>query len=93
MRRAAGKYVQPIHLDQVKTYAVGIGPSKASVNKVLVAAAHARCLEVHPYTVNDTSEMAALLRLGVDGMFTNYLDRLTPLLVHSRCWQCRQRIE
>jgi glycerophosphoryl diester phosphodiesterase len=67
-------------LDQVKTYAVGIGPSKASVDAALVDAAHARCLDVHPYTVNETSEMAALLAMGVDGMFTNFLDRLTALL-------------
>jgi glycerophosphoryl diester phosphodiesterase len=67
-------------LDDVKTYAVGIGPSKGSVDAALIDAAHARCLDVHPYTVNDSAEMAALLALGVDGMFTNNLDRLTALL-------------
>ena len=67
-------------LDQVKIYAVGIGPSKASVDAALVDAAHARCLDVHPYTVNETSEMAALIAIGVDGMFTNFLDRLNALL-------------
>ncbi|HEY9227341.1 MAG TPA: glycerophosphodiester phosphodiesterase [Gemmatimonadaceae bacterium] len=67
-------------LDQVKTYAVGIGPSKGSVDAALVEAAHARCLDVHPYTVNVATEMAALLALGVDGMFTNNLDRLNALL-------------
>jgi glycerophosphoryl diester phosphodiesterase len=67
-------------LDQVKTYAVGIGPSGASVDAALVSAAHARCLDVHPYTINETSQMAALIAAGVDGMFTNFPDRLTALL-------------
>jgi glycerophosphoryl diester phosphodiesterase len=32
------------------------GPSKGSVDAALVQAAHERCLEVHPYTVNEVSE-------------------------------------
>jgi glycerophosphoryl diester phosphodiesterase len=71
-------------LDQAKTYAVGIGPSGASVNAALVSAAHARCLDVHPYTINDPSQMAGLIALGVDGMFTNFPDRLTALLGASQ---------
>jgi glycerophosphoryl diester phosphodiesterase len=67
-------------LDQVKTYAVGIGPSQGSVDAALVAAAHARCLDIHPYTVNDPTAMANLVALGVDGMFTNFPDRLNTLL-------------
>jgi hypothetical protein len=30
--------------------------------------------------VNDAAEMASLIALGVDGMFTNFLDRLTAVL-------------
>jgi hypothetical protein len=45
-----------------------------------VAAAHARCLDVHPYTVNEKQEMRALTSLGVDGMFTNFPDRLDQVL-------------
>jgi len=67
-------------LDAVKRSAVGIGPSKGSVDPALVDAAHARCLAVHPYTVNEPNEMAALLAIGVDGMFTNFPDRLTLAL-------------
>ena len=67
-------------LDLVRTYAVGIGPSKTDVDAALVEAAHARCLDVHPYTVNETAEMRALLSLGVDGMFTNFPDRLEAVL-------------
>ena len=64
----------------VRTYAVGIGPSKTDVDAALVEAAHARCLDIHPYTVNETAEMQALISLGVDGMFTNFPDRLDALL-------------
>ena len=67
-------------LDLVKTYAVGIGPSKDDVDAALVDAAHARCLDVHPYTVNEKREMRALISIGVDGMFTNFPDRLDAVL-------------
>jgi len=77
-------------LDSVKTYAMGIGPSKGSVDAALVNAAHERCLVVHPYTVNETSEMAALIAMGVDGVFTNFLDRLTGL-VSSESGRGKQR--
>ena len=66
-------------LDAVSGYAVGIGPNAGAVDGALVAAAHARCLEVHPYTVNETADLQALIALGVDGMFTNFPDRLTAL--------------
>ena len=59
-------------LEQVAGYAVGIGPSKDDVDAALVAAARARCLAVHPYTVNERAEMARLVALGVDGMFTDF---------------------
>lgn len=67
-------------LDAARAYAVGIGPSKADVDAPLVEAAHARCLDVHPYTVNETAEMRALIGVGVDGMFTNFPDRLEDVL-------------
>lgn len=67
-------------LDATRTYAVGIGPSKNDVDAALVEAAHARCLDIHPYTVNETPEMQKLVALGVDGMFTNFPDRLETVL-------------
>ncbi len=67
-------------LDATRTYAIGIGPSKNDVDAALVEAAHARCLDVHPYTVNETPEMEQLIALGVDGMFTNFPDRLEEIL-------------
>jgi glycerophosphoryl diester phosphodiesterase len=67
-------------LESASTYAVGIGPYKKDVDAELVAAAHELCLAVHPYTVNTEEEMQSLITLGVDGMFTNFPDRLDGVL-------------
>jgi glycerophosphoryl diester phosphodiesterase len=67
-------------LADIHGYAAGIGPARTSVDQALVDAAHAHGLVVHPYTVNDESEMRRLIALGVDGMFTDFPDRLNRLL-------------
>ncbi|MFP3900794.1 MAG: glycerophosphodiester phosphodiesterase [Acidimicrobiia bacterium] len=71
-----GAPVDEAQLDDIAGYAVAIGPASGSVDGDLVEAAHARCLAVHPYTVDDPDEMVRLLEAGVDGMFTNVPDRL-----------------
>jgi glycerophosphoryl diester phosphodiesterase len=63
-------------LDDAAKLAIGIGPSSANVDAALVDAAHERCLDVHPYTVDDPAAMSTLLAAGVDGMFTNAPDVL-----------------
>jgi glycerophosphoryl diester phosphodiesterase len=50
------------------------------VDESLVDAAHQHGLVVHPYTVNEEPELQRLVALGVDGMFTDYPDRLIRLL-------------
>lgn len=67
-------------LAAARAYVVGIGPSKSDVDAELVSAAHELCLDVHSYTVNETAEMENLISLGVDGMFTNFPDRLEQVL-------------
>jgi glycerophosphoryl diester phosphodiesterase len=67
-------------LADIHTYAVGIGPARTSVDQALVDAAHDHGLVVHPYTVNEEAEMRRLIALGVDGMFTDFPDRLNHLL-------------
>ncbi len=67
-------------LPVVRDYAVGIGPARTSVDESLVDAAHQHGLVVHPYTVNEEPELQRLVALGVDGMFTDYPDRLIRLL-------------
>ena len=46
----------------------------------LVDRAHEVGLQVIPYVVDDPPTMAALVRLGVDGLITNYPDRLRAVL-------------
>ena len=45
-----------------------------------MVATHDRCLDIHPYTVNEKQEMRALISIGVDGMLTNFPDRLDEVL-------------
>ena len=67
-------------MDTTAEYANGVGPNRLDVDSAFVAAAHARCLVVHPYTVNSEEEMKRLARAGVDGMFTDYPDVLRKVL-------------
>ena len=45
-----------------------------------VDAAHNRNLEVHAWTINDEADMERMIALGVDGIITDYPDRLLALL-------------
>ncbi len=45
-----------------------------------VQAAHHHDMAVHVWTVNETAEMQRLIQLGVDGIMTDYPDRLLRLL-------------
>jgi glycerophosphoryl diester phosphodiesterase len=49
----------------------------------LVADAHARGIAVHIWTVNDIADMHRLLDWGVDGLISDYPDRLAQVL-HER---------
>ncbi len=67
-------------LAQAGDYAVGVGPSMDDVDRGLVEAAHAECLAVHPYTLLEKPDMREMIDLGVDGMFTDFPNRLEGVL-------------
>lgn len=46
----------------------------------MVAAAHARGLKVVPWTCDDPATMEALIDMGVDGIITDYPDRLRSIM-------------
>ncbi len=50
------------------------------VNQDFIEAAHKQNIQVHVWTINDADEMRRLLDLGVDGIMTDYPDRLLDLL-------------
>jgi glycerophosphoryl diester phosphodiesterase len=66
-------------LDEIASYAVGVGPLPLSLT-TLVPAAHARCLSVHPWTIDQPALMTTLVAQGVDGLFTNMPDKLDGVL-------------
>ena len=49
-----------------------------------LAAAHALGLKVLPWTVNDRTDMTRLIDLGVDGIITDYPDRLRAVLADKK---------
>jgi glycerophosphoryl diester phosphodiesterase len=61
---------------QVPEYAGG----RQVVTREFVDAAHQRHLEVHVWTINDEAAMRRMLDLGVDGIITDFPDRLIALL-------------
>lgn len=76
VERGAGARAIEAALPRIAAYAVGIGPHHSDVDAALVAAARAHCLAVHPWTVNEPADVVRMEAAGVNGMFTDYADRL-----------------
>ena len=96
-------------LDYVASYAQGIGPyipqiylgktsSGAPRLSDLVALAHARGLQVHPYTfrrdelpegITNFKELLDIFirQVGVDGLFTDFPDVVVDSLQHAAIWR------
>ncbi len=54
------------------------------VNEQLVEDAHRLGIQVIPWTVNEKKDMTLLMRIGVDGIITDYPDRLADLVKNNR---------
>lgn len=63
---------------------LAVGDGLPIVTRGFVEAAHERNLQVHPWTINDESEMRRLLDIGVDGIITDRPDVLLDIL-RGRC--------
>jgi glycerophosphoryl diester phosphodiesterase len=50
------------------------------ISSTLLTQSHGQGFKVFCYTVNNAQEMRRFLKLGVDGLYTNYPDRLAKLL-------------
>jgi glycerophosphoryl diester phosphodiesterase len=54
-------------------------PSYSLVTKKMVKQCHEKGIKIVPWTVNETSNMLKLMKLGVDGIITDYPNRI-PIL-------------
>ncbi len=71
-----GAYSPPMQALQVPTRT----GSMRLLTRDFLRAAHGRNLRVHAWTVNAEEEMRSLIDLGVDGIMTDYPDRLLKIL-------------
>ena len=63
-------------LSAQRVRASAVNPAARFVTKKFVENAHKRGLRVFPYTVNTPAEIARLRHLGVDGVFTDFPERV-----------------
>lgn len=56
------------------------------VDRAFVEAAHAHGVHVHVWTIDDPSDMHALLDLGVDGVMTDRPDVLKDVMIERGVW-------
>ena len=73
-------YGPPCHALQIPEYSSGMHV----LTKRFLRTAHSRNLKVHVWTVNEVEDMKRLLNLGVDGIITDYPDRLISVLTDMR---------
>lgn len=57
-----------------------LSPEQKIVTADMVSAAHKNHVQVIPWTVNDADKMKAMIELKVDGMISDYPDRLVKLV-------------
>jgi glycerophosphoryl diester phosphodiesterase len=69
-------YGPPAEAAQVPEYRSGLHV----LTRRFIDAAHNRNLEVHAWTINEEDDMQRMISLGVDGIITDYPDRLLTLL-------------
>ena len=73
-------YGPPCHALQIPEYSSGMHV----LTKRFLRTAHSHNLKVHVWTVNEVEDMKRLLNLGVDGIITDYPDRLISVLSDMR---------
>ncbi|MDA2237513.1 glycerophosphodiester phosphodiesterase [Bacillus cereus group sp. Bc222] len=69
-----------LEIKRYKTYCIGLGMNYKYIDSTYVKKIKKHGLEVHPFTVDNEQDMKRLLLWGVNGIFTNYPDRLHSLL-------------
>nr|WP_163501274.1 glycerophosphodiester phosphodiesterase [Halomonas socia] len=78
--------IEDADFEAIRDYAVGIGTNLTYedelqvIDAAFVEQAQANDLLVHVYTINEADDMQLLLDWGVDGIFTDFPDRLNALV-------------
>ncbi|TGK09672.1 glycerophosphodiester phosphodiesterase [Leptospira selangorensis] len=81
MKFGFGNSRRELVLNQTKELKADIiSPYFLYVTDEFVSKAHSLGIKVIPWTVNDTKEMERLIEAGVDGIITDYPDRLNSVL-------------
>jgi len=68
------------HPDAETVQVPGYRNGRLLLNRRVISSVHAHHMEVYAWTINDVKEMETLLQLGVNGIITDYPDRLLDLL-------------
>lgn len=56
--------------------AFSVHPSSECIDQQFIDDAHARCLRIYVYGVNHIEDIARMYKMGADGVFTNYPERV-----------------
>ena len=75
----AGSYSPPGQAVQVPEYRSGLHV----LTDGFVKDSQKRNMDVHAWTINEVEDMQRMIDLGVDGIITDYPDRLLPVLSRS----------
>jgi len=73
-------YISNATLKEIKEYAVGVSPNFQRVGPAYIEKVKEAGLLVFPYTVNYQINMEKAVRWGVDGLHTDYPDRLSEVI-------------
>ncbi|MFC3884889.1 glycerophosphodiester phosphodiesterase [Bacillus songklensis] len=72
--------ISDVELEDIKQYAIGVGPNFAKIDQAYVQKVRDHHLLIHPYTINEKEEMRKALEWGVTGVFTNFPDRFNEVI-------------
>lgn len=65
-------------------------PYYYAVSEEIIREAHSEGLLVNTFTVNDPLTMRRLVLMGVDGIITNYPDRLRSVIAEVKMTECNE---
>jgi glycerophosphoryl diester phosphodiesterase len=68
------------HLNKLEHVPYAFSPNFKLVDTELIKKCRDKGLKIIPWTVNEVADMKKLLELGVDGIITDYPDRLIKLV-------------